>query len=132
MDDRYYTEEINYLLELGREFAKQHPQKARMLHLDDVRSRDPNVDRLIESFAFLTSRIRKRLDDDFPQIADGLLSLMWPGYINPVPSFSLLEFQPASGSIADVISIPKAVRIDSEPVLDGVQSLRRGDGFPVG
>jgi type VI secretion system protein ImpG len=121
MDDRYYTEEINYLLELGREFARQHPQKARMLHFDDVRSRDPNVERLLESFAFLTSRIRKRLDDDFPQIADGLLSLMWPGYINPVPSFSLLEFRPASDAIPEVISIPKGVMVDSESVLEDIQ-----------
>ena len=121
MDDQYYTEEINYLLEMGREFAKHHPQKARMLHLDDVRSRDPNVERLLESFSFLTSRIRKRLDDDFPQIADGLLSLMWPGYINPVPSFSLLEFRPASGDVSDVTTIPKGMLIDSEPVRDDVQ-----------
>lgn len=121
MDDKYFTDEINYLLDQGKEFAKQHPHKARMLHFDDARSRDPNVERLIESFAFLTSRIRKRLDDDFPLIADGLLSLMWPGYINPVPSFSLLEFLPIAGEFANAIPVPQGTEIDSEPVRDGIR-----------
>ncbi len=121
MDDKYFTEEINYLLDQGKEFAKQHPQKARMLHIDDARSREPNVERLIESFAFLTSRIRKRLDDDFPLVADGLLSLMWPGYINPVPSFCILEFLSSIGELSQVVSIPKGMLVESEPVTDGVR-----------
>jgi type VI secretion system protein ImpG len=121
MDDKYFTEEINYLLDQGKEFAKRHPQKARMLHIDDARSREPNVERLIESFAFLTSRIRKRLDDDFPLVADGLLSLMWPGYINPIPSFCILEFLASVGELSEVISIPKGMLVESEPVMDGVR-----------
>jgi type VI secretion system protein ImpG len=121
MDDRYFTEEMNYLLEQGREFAKKHPQKARMLHLDDARSRDPHVERLLESFAFLTSRIRKRLDDGFSQLADGLLSLMWPGYINPVPSFSLLKFYPSPTDFQEATTIPQGFLIDSEPLYEGVR-----------
>ncbi len=120
MDDKYFTDEINYLLDQGKEFAKQHPHKARMLHFDDARSRDPNVERLLESFAFLTSRIRRRLDDDFPLIADGLLSLMWPGYINPVPSFSILEFHPAVGEFTEAVKVPKDTEIDSDPAQDGI------------
>ncbi len=121
MDDRYYTEEINYLLEQGKEFARKHPQKARMLHLDDIRSRDPNVERLIESFAFLTSRIRKRLDDDFSQIAEGLLSLMWPGHINPVPSFCLLEFRPRLWDFTEAVQISEGAEIDSEPTSENIR-----------
>lgn len=116
MDDQYYIEEINYLLDEGKEFARQHPQKARMLHLDDIRSRDPNVERLIESFAFLTSRIRKRLDDDFTKIADGLFSLIWPGYLNPIPSFCLMECRPNMRDLTGPLVVPKDTQVDSEPV----------------
>lgn len=115
MDDRYYNEELTYLLEAGREFAKRHPQKARMLHLDDVRARDPNVERLLESFVFLTSRIRKHLDDDFSQIADALLSIIWPDYLNPVPSFCLLEFTSENWMPSEIVRIPQFAEVDSEP-----------------
>ena len=121
MDDQYFKEEISYLFEQGREFAKQHPQKARMLQLDDIRVREPNVERLLESFAFLTSRIRQRLDRDFNQIADGLLSLMWPGYINPVPSFALLEMRPSMASASEVKVVPKGTLFDSEPLEGDIQ-----------
>ena len=121
MNDRYYNEELTYLLEAGREFAKRHPQKARMLHLDDVRDRDPNVERLLESFAFLTSRIRKQLDDDFSQIADGLLSIIWPDYLNPVPSFCLLEFTAQNWVESDVVKVPQFAEVDSEP---GKENIR--------
>lgn len=121
MDDKYYTEELNYLLELGKEFSKQHPEKAQMLHMDDVRSREPNLERLLESFAFLSSRVRKRIDSDFPQIADALFGTMWPGYINPIPSFALLEFVPALWDSTEAVIIPKGALIDSEPTDNDVQ-----------
>ena len=121
MDDKYYTEELNYLLELGREFTKHHPDKSQMLHMDDVRSREANLERLLESFAFLSSRVRKRIDSDFPQIADALFGTMWPGYINPVPSFALLEFIPALWDFAEAVTIPAGALIDSEPSDNDVQ-----------
>ncbi len=66
-DRRYYEEELNYLIEAGREYARLHPERARFLNLADPRSRDPHVQRLIESFAFLTGNIRRRIEDDFPE-----------------------------------------------------------------
>ena len=53
------------LIESGREFARHHPDRAEHLALSDPRYRDPHVQRLMESFAFLTGRVRQRLDDDF-------------------------------------------------------------------
>ncbi len=118
MDDQYFKEEMNYLFEQGKAFAKQHPQKARMLQVDDAKIEEPNVERLLESFAFLTSRVRQRLDRDFNQIADGLLSLMWPGYINPVPSFCLLEMRPSMHTASSAKRIPKGTLLESESVDD--------------
>jgi type VI secretion system protein ImpG len=121
MDDRYYTEELSYLLDLSKEFSHRHSDKAQMLHFEDVRSREPNLERLLESFAFLSSRIRKRLDDDFPQIADGLFSLVWPGYVNFLPSCCLAEFSPQAGIFTESATIPKGAMIDSEPSQNNIR-----------
>jgi type VI secretion system protein ImpG len=121
MEDRYFTEEMAYLLEQGREFAKLHPQKARMLHLDDTRSRDPNVERLLESFAFLTSRIRKKLDEEFTHIADGLLSLVWPGCLDPIPSFCFVQFEHRQTDSGEVVRVPAGAEMDSLPLKNGVR-----------
>ncbi len=119
MSDKYYREEYNYLIEQGSEFAKRHPQKAGMLRMTDNRSRDPNVEYLMQGFAFLSSRIRKKIDDDFPEMADGLLSLVWPDYMKPVPSFCLLEFRPQLWDLQEAVTLPTGAEIDSQPLDDG-------------
>lgn len=116
MNDRYFREELSYLVEQGREFARQHPDLASRLNLNDSRGRDPNVERLMEGFAFLTSRIRQRLDDDFPELVEGLLSLIWPHHGRPIPSFCLVEFSPASGQALTGLEIPLGAEIGSQPL----------------
>jgi type VI secretion system protein ImpG len=120
MDDRlrYYEEELNYLIESGREFARHHPDRAEHLALSDPRYRDPHVQRLMESFAFLTGRVRQRLDDDFPELTHALLGLVWPHYLQPVPPIALLQFKPAGlqqqtkverGFLVDSVASPDEV-----------------------
>ena len=98
MDDsilRYYEAEMRYLSEAGKEFAEAHPDRARMLNLDRVGDRDPYVERLFEGFAFLTGRLRQKLDDELPELTEGLVSLLWPHYLRMIPSLSILELTPA-------------------------------------
>ncbi len=114
--NNYYEKELAYLREGGKEFARHHPDRARYLNLDDPRARDPHVERLLESFAFLAARIHKKLDDEFPEITHALLSLIYPYYLCPVPSISILEFKPIKGRISDLQTIPRKTMVDSEPV----------------
>ncbi|MBU0699819.1 type VI secretion system baseplate subunit TssF [bacterium] len=116
----YYEEEYRYLLEGGKEFARFHPEQAKYLNLDDPRARDPHVERLLESFAFLAGRIHKRLDDEFPEITHALLSLIYSHYLCPIPSISILEFIPIKGRISESNTIRRGVMVDSEPV-EGIQ-----------
>ena len=125
MNDRYYREEYNYLVEQGLEFAHRHPDLARQLNIADARGRDPNVERLLEGFAFLTSRIRQRLDDDFPELVEGLLDLIWPHHGRPIPSFCLVEFHPAAGKLTQAVDIPAGAELESEPVGSGVRCRYR-------
>lgn len=97
MDDltlRYYDAEMRYLLEADEEFARVRPDRAAMLNLDKADARDPYVERLFEGFAFLMGRLREKLDDDLPELTEGLVSLLWPHYLRTIPSMSVVAFTP--------------------------------------
>jgi type VI secretion system protein ImpG len=89
---RYYQEELLYLRRDGKTFAQSYPKIAARLELTGHESPDPHVERLIESFAFLTARIRSSLDDDFPEIGAELLDVMYPQYLLTTPSLSIARF----------------------------------------
>ena len=94
MDDltqRYFEAEMRYLREAGKEFAQAYPDRAAMLNLDKPGARDPYVERLFEGFAFLMGRLREKLDDDLPELTEGLVSLLWPHYLRTIPSLSVVE-----------------------------------------
>lgn len=59
---RYYHGELTYLRRMGQIFARQHSKLAGRLELSPHDCADPQVERLLESFAFLTARIQRRLD----------------------------------------------------------------------
>src|SRR5512143_3499791 len=97
MEDRflsYYERELTFIRELGGEFAKKYPKVAGRLLLEQDKCEDPHTERLIESFAFLCARIHKKLDDDFPDITQSLLNILYPHYTNPIPSMSVVKFEP--------------------------------------
>lgn len=113
MDDailRYYEAEMRYLGEAAKEFADAHPDRARMLNLDRVGDRDPYVERLFEGFAFLTGRLRQKLDDELPELTEGLVSLLWPHYLRMIPSLSILEMTPAPETLQKTERVPRAWR----------------------
>ena len=62
----HYERELAFLRTRSADFARRYPKIAGRLQLTGDVGDDPHVERLMESFAFLSSRIHKRLDDDFP------------------------------------------------------------------
>src|ERR1700680_2641421 len=95
----YYERELTYLRQMGAEFAERYPKVASRLLLEPNRCEDPHVERLIESVAMLSSRVHLRLDDDFPEITQALLNVVYPHYLRPVPSMSVAEFRMREGSV---------------------------------
>lgn len=91
MFDKYYQDELTYLRDLGREFAHEYPALARTL---GQTSRDPDVERLLEGVAFLTGRVRQKLDDEVPEIIHAVASLLFPHLLRPVPAATILELVP--------------------------------------
>lgn len=91
MSNTYYQDELRYLREVGPEFARANPEIARFLA---DRGSDPDVERLLEGVAFLCGRIRQKLDDELPELTANMMSLLWPHYLRPVPSMTILELFP--------------------------------------
>jgi type VI secretion system protein ImpG len=106
---RYYLEELTYLRQMGERFARAYPKVAARLELQTDECPDPHVERLIESFAFLTARIQSDLDADFPEIAAELLGILYPHYLNPVPSMAVarFDFDPERGKLTTGLTIPR-------------------------
>ena len=94
----YYERELTYLRQMGGEFARKYPRVAGRLLLDPDSCGDPHVERLLEGFAFMAARVHRRLDDDFPQLSESLLNLLYPSYLRPIPSMTIVECLPDPGA----------------------------------
>ncbi len=114
----YYENELSFLRQMGAEFAEKHPKIAARLQLDANRCDDPHVERLLEAFAFLAARVHLKIDDEFPQITEGLLSVLYPHFLRPVPSMSIVEFHldPEQGKLTTGLNIPRGSVLYSRPV----------------
>lgn len=94
----YYERELGFLRRYSREFAERYPKIAGHLLMMGEVCEDPHIERMIQSFALLNSRISKRLDDDYPEFTEALLEVLYPHYLKPFPSCSIARFQYGSAS----------------------------------
>ena len=113
---RYFDAEMRYLREAGKEFAEAFPDRAAQLNLDKAGARDPYVERLFEGFAFLMGRLREKLDDDLPELTEGLVSLLWPHYLRTIPSLSVVELMPDHLQMKRDESIEAGFEVLSRPI----------------
>ena len=97
-----YERELTFLRQHAAEFAAKYPKIASRLLLEADKCEDPHVERLIEGFAFLTARIQHKIEDEFPEITDALLNVLYPHYLAPIPSMAVAEFvvDPGQGQTA--------------------------------
>jgi len=114
----YYESELTFLRQVGAEFADKYPKIASRLLLESDRCEDPHVERMLEAFALLAARVHLRIDDDFPQITESLLNILYPHYLRPVPSMTVAQFHtdPESGKLTSALKIPKGTVLYSRPV----------------
>ncbi|HXE60800.1 MAG TPA: type VI secretion system baseplate subunit TssF [Gemmatimonadaceae bacterium] len=114
----YYERELTFLRRMGAEFAQAYPKVAARLQIEPSKCEDPHVERMLEAFAFLAARVHLKLDDDFSEISDALLSIVYPHYIRPIPSMTLVEFEldPEQGKVMTGVRIPRGAQLLSRPV----------------
>lgn len=113
----YYQDELTWLREMGREYAAAHPETAAMLA---EAGSDPDVERLLEGFAFISGRLRQKLDDELPELTQALIESLWPHYLRPIPSLAMVQFEAARANDKEPRRIPRGTPIDSSPV-DGTR-----------
>lgn len=106
---RLYEQELSHLRRMGTEFAHRYPKVAGRLELSHDGCADPYVERLIESFAFLTARVRHNMESQFPEIPTAILNILYPHYTNPVPSMTVARFTAdyTQGTLSSGYTIPK-------------------------
>jgi len=126
VNNAYFQDELRYLREVGPEFARVNPEIVRFLA---DRGSDPDVERLLEGVAFLTGRVREKLDDELPELTANLMSLLWPHYLRPVPSMSVLEMLPEIEGMQGPQKVPAGAEFASVPV-DGTSCTYRS-AWPV-
>jgi len=110
----YYEKELAYIRQMGAEFGSEHPKIAGRLGINAETIEDPHVSRLIEGFAYLNARIQHKLDDDFPELSDALLEVLFPHYQRPIPSFSIIQFLPDEEKLEATYSLPKNTLLETE------------------
>ncbi|QRN40878.1 MAG: type VI secretion system baseplate subunit TssF [Neisseriaceae bacterium] len=90
----FYNEELYYLREIGKEFARENPQVAQYLGMYSDEIQDPFVERLLEGTAFLSARVQQKLSNEQPEIAVQMLSRLAPLWYTPTPSISMIAIEP--------------------------------------
>lgn len=128
--DKYFRDELAFLKEQGKEFSEIYPQLSRFLN---GRNTDPDVERLLEGFAFLTGKLREKVEDEFPELTHSIINMLWPNYLRPVPSLSILRFHPKNNFNTRQV-IPASTMVDSCPVLETTchfSTCRDVDIYPI-
>ncbi|MBB3268458.1 type VI secretion system protein ImpG [Azospirillum sp. OGB3] len=93
----HYERELLYVRRAGEAFARSYPKIARRLALGPDQAADPNVERLIESFAFLSGRLQLNLEREFPRFSEALLGILHPQMIAPIPAMGIARMEPTPG-----------------------------------
>ena len=110
---KYYKSELTYLRRMGGVFAERYPKVAKRLELGRDECADPHVERLIESFAFLTGRLQHEIDSEFPDITSALLNILYPQLTSPIPSMAIAQFNidPDQGKMTTGFSIDRHTQV---------------------
>lgn len=122
----YYERELGFIRRHSREFSKQYPKIAGQLMMAGEMVEDPHVERLIQSFALLNARISKRLDDDYPEFTEALLEVLYPHYLRPFPSCSIVKMDcaQAASQLTEVSRVPRNTELSTRSVKGVVCKFR--------
>lgn len=127
----YFRQELQLLAQQGKYFSRRFPGVAQALGMSKGNFDDPHTARLMESFALLTAQLHQRLDEDVPEIANGVMQNLAPQLLRSFPSSCIVQFQPdvQQGGMTQVRNIPAGFELQSNPI-DG-QTCRFLTHYPL-
>ena len=111
--EKYFRDELDYLRELGKQISIEKPHISNFL---SEKSSDPDVERLLEGFAFLTGTLKAKIEDEFPEFTHSMIDMLWPDYLRPTPSMTIIEFNPNEDVAKSQELISKGMYLFSKPI----------------
>lgn len=113
----YYERELVFLRRNSRAFAERYPRIAGQLSMAGDTCSDPQIEHMNQAFAMMAGRIAKRLDDHYPQFTESLLETLYPHYLRPFPSCSIVKIDSsADGDSRATTILPRGTAMRSKPV----------------
>jgi type VI secretion system protein ImpG len=122
----YYQRELTFIRQMAAEFQAKYPNVAPDINLGLDKCEDPHVERMIEAFALLAGRIHHKLDDEFPEITESLLEVLYPHYLRPIPSQAIVQLalDSAQSTVPEATVISRGTAVHSKPSNGQVCSFR--------
>ncbi|CDH01425.1 type VI secretion system baseplate subunit TssF [Xenorhabdus bovienii] len=112
-----YLKELAYMRERAKLMAAEFPHLENFLNTPH----DPDVERLLEGFALLSSNLRSTIEDSYPEITHEMLGRIWPHALRPVPPTTIIQFTPHKGIHQGAVDIPRGTSVTAA---EGEQVLR--------
>ncbi len=127
----FYNRELAWFRRMAGEYSRAHPKIAARLRMSETAVEDPHVSRMIEAFAFLNARTRRKIDDDFPEIPQAMLQVLYPHYLAPFPSSAIIRMALGrdQADLVDGYPVERGAMLETEPV-EG-DALRFRTSYPV-
>lgn len=120
-EEKYYREELDYLRQLGKLLAREKPHLANFL---TEKEGDPDVERLLEAFAFMSGRLRQKLEDEFPEFTHGLIRMLWANYLRPVPAMTVIAYEPEASQLKTPVQVCRNELISTRKVRSTIQDRK--------
>ena len=89
----YFVSEMEALRDNAAQFGERFPNIAAELSLSRGRSRDPHVEHLLQSFAWMHSRLRLMVESESSKLPTILLQQLYPQLVASTPSMSIAQFE---------------------------------------
>ena len=103
MFDKEVSNELAYLRETGVVLSARHPELFGALGAPSAR---PELERLLQGFALLSSRIHRRANDAMPEAIEQLAELIAPHTLRPTPAMTIVECAPGSAALRERTLVP--------------------------
>ena len=88
---RYFEQELAFVRRSLGQFGQEYPTHAEKLNIHQGKIEDPSMARLLDGVALLNAKVEKKLSEQLPEVIEGILGVLYPSYIQTVPSVAYLR-----------------------------------------
>lgn len=88
---QHFRQELGALRKAVEGFSRAYPTVASELRLSAGHSSDPHVEQLLQSFAWLTSELRRDMEQQRHELPNHLLLSLYPNLLRSIPCMAVLK-----------------------------------------